>query len=190
MVRPSSCIIKGGIRSPRRYLPTYLFKGGVARCGVGRRASPGGVPRAFFEGRPRFGAYPSSAARPLGRQLGSADHGLWMWACGRGAPAPAPFCACPSGHRVLWGRNEVNEEETPLALVGAVYHLARSMAWLPVPWWCSRGPLPLFVGRGGYGRGGPLPTRQRTLLQASFARCGARRMASSGGVLRSFVRDV
>ena len=24
MVRPSSCIVKGGIRSSRRYLPTYL----------------------------------------------------------------------------------------------------------------------------------------------------------------------
>ena len=31
MVRPSSCIVKGGIRSSRRYLPTYLEAVGDAR---------------------------------------------------------------------------------------------------------------------------------------------------------------
>ena len=29
LVRPSSCIVKGGIRSSRRYLPTYLPAGGL-----------------------------------------------------------------------------------------------------------------------------------------------------------------
>ena len=34
LVRPSSCNVKGGIPSSRRYLPTYLASSPVSRCGV------------------------------------------------------------------------------------------------------------------------------------------------------------
>ena len=82
LVRPSSCNVKGGIPSSRRYLPTYLpleraarvprpvcpgcgrcgrvdpapapqrapLRAGVARCGGGGRASPGGVPSTVVRG--------------------------------------------------------------------------------------------------------------------------------------------
>ena len=42
------------------------------------------------EGRRRLGPPPLPAARPLGRQSGSAAHRLWMRVCGRGYRALAP----------------------------------------------------------------------------------------------------
>ena len=42
LVRPSSCTVKGGIPSSRRYLPTYLlFTGVLARCVVLHVRCPG-----------------------------------------------------------------------------------------------------------------------------------------------------
>ena len=45
LVRPSSCIVKGGIPSSRRYLPTYLYKRRFSKRpvqGPGRSNTPNG----------------------------------------------------------------------------------------------------------------------------------------------------
>ena len=59
------------------------LRAGVARCGGGGRASPGGGAFHHCEGRLRSGAVPPPTARPLGGLLGLADHVLWarVWVC-------------------------------------------------------------------------------------------------------------
>ena len=47
----------------------------------------------------------------------------------------------------------------------------------PVLGACGRGPLPSSFGRGGYGRGGPLPTPYRNPFGADDVRCGDGRRA-------------
>ena len=42
LVRPSSCNVKGGIPSSRRYLPTYLSKNRVQQPGGDGESCPGG----------------------------------------------------------------------------------------------------------------------------------------------------
>ena len=73
------------------------LKAGVARCGGGGRASPGGGAFHDCEGRLRSGAVPPPTARPLGGLLGSATHVLWAWVCGCGGPTLSPWPACPVG---------------------------------------------------------------------------------------------
>ena len=72
------------------------LRAGVARCGGGGRASPGGgcLPP-LCEGRLRSGAVPPPTACPLGGLLGSATHVLWARVCGCGGPTPSPWPACP-----------------------------------------------------------------------------------------------
>ena len=64
---------------------------GVARCGSGRRASPGGVAFHHCEGRPVSGAVPPLAARPLER-VARVPRPVCPGCgrCGRGDSAPAP----------------------------------------------------------------------------------------------------
>ena len=74
LVRPSSCNVKGGIPSSRRYLPTYLlFTGVPAWCVVLLVRCPG----------------------PLGSCSPVCPRGLLCFACGvLGQLAPAHWCAC------------------------------------------------------------------------------------------------
>ena len=73
------------------------LRAGVARCGGGGRASPGGGAFHRCEGRLRSGAPPPPTARPLGGLLGSATHVLWARACGCGGPTLSPWPARPVG---------------------------------------------------------------------------------------------
>ena len=73
------------------------LRAGVARCGGGGRASPGGVAFHHCEGRLRSGAVPPPTARPLGGLLESATHVLWARVCGCGGPTLSPWLACPVG---------------------------------------------------------------------------------------------
>ena len=73
------------------------LRAGVARCGSGGRASPGGGAFHHREGRLRSGAVPPPAARPLGGLLGSATHVLWARVCGCGGPTLSPWPARPVG---------------------------------------------------------------------------------------------
>ena len=59
------------------------LQAGVARCGAGGRASPGGGAFHHCEGRLGSDAPPPPAARPLGGLPGLADHVLWarVWVC-------------------------------------------------------------------------------------------------------------
>ena len=61
-----------------------------ARCGVGRRASPGGGAFSCYGGRLRSGGPPPPTARPLGGLSRSAMHVLWARVCGCGGPALSP----------------------------------------------------------------------------------------------------
>ena len=74
------------------------LRAGVARCGGGGRASPGGV-RAFHhcEGRLGSGAVPSPTPRPLSGLLGSATTCRGRGCVGVGAQH------CPLGLHALWG---------------------------------------------------------------------------------------
>ena len=79
-----------------------------------------------------------------------------------------------AGTRLPWG-------DYPLALLRCVYHLALPLRRLPVPWACSRGPIPVFIRRGGCGCGSQLPTPRRKPLPAGVVRCGDSRGRSLGG---------
>ena len=70
---------------------------GVARCGGGGRASPGGAAFHRCEGRLRSGAPPPPTARPPGGLSGSAAHVLRARVCECGCPALSPLLACPVG---------------------------------------------------------------------------------------------
>ena len=60
------------------------LRAGIARCGGGRRASPGGGVFHCCEGRLMSGAPPPPTVRSLGGLLGSTTHVLWARACGCG----------------------------------------------------------------------------------------------------------
>ena len=59
------------------------------------------------EGLLGLGAHPPRAARPCGRQPGSAAHSLWARVCGCEDPALVLWRACPAGCRALGGWREV-----------------------------------------------------------------------------------
>ena len=118
-----------------------------------------------------------------------------LWACIRGPLPCVPGCggcgcagASPTPQRdlarwrcALWGWQEGTWEGARCASVSGVLSRAVSLPRPPVPWACSRGPLPFFPGRGGCGYGGPSPTPHRALLRASVARLGGCRRAPRGG---------
>ena len=96
-------VVRGPATTPQR----ALLRAGVARRGGGRRTSPGGAPSCRCERRLGLGAHPPPAARPWGRQSGSAAHLLSARVCGCGDPALAHWRACPAGCRALRGRREL-----------------------------------------------------------------------------------
>ena len=71
-------------------------RAGVARCGGGGRASPGGC-LPHCEGHLRSGAVPPPTARPLGGLLGSATHVLWARVCVCWGSTLPPWPARPLG---------------------------------------------------------------------------------------------
>ena len=191
LVRPSSCNVKGGIPSSRRYLATYLWVRGDA--GVGTRHQPHSA-RSFelalravgaARGRPRgrllpgcgasgVGRSPTPDCPPSGRAAG-AHYPLAVGAggCGHGDPSPTP-------QRALFGAGLARCEGGTRAPVGGrLLHGcgASGVGRSPTPDCPPSGGAagahyPLAVGAGGCGRGDPSPTPQRALLRASFARCG------------------
>ena len=85
---------RGDPAPARQHAP---LQAGVARCGGGGRASPGGGAFHHCEGCLRSVAVPPPTARPLGGLLGSATHVLWARVCGCGGPTLSPRPACPVG---------------------------------------------------------------------------------------------
>ena len=167
------------------------LRAGVARCGGGGRASPGGGAFHRCEGRLVSGAVPSPAARPperAARVPRPACPGLGR--CGRVDPAPAPQRAplragvarCGGGGRASPGGGAFHRCEGRL-VSGAVPPPADRP-----PERAARIPRPVCPGCGRCGRVDPAPAPQRAPLRAGVARCGGGGRASPGGVPSTVVR--
>ena len=135
------------------------LRAGVARCGGGGRASPGGGAFHHCEGRLRSGAVPPPTARPLGGLLGSATHVLWARVCGCGGPTLSPWPACPAGAACRgagWGPSPggVACHRCGGRLVSGA---APPPAARPLER-AARVPRPVCPGCGRCGRGDPAPS--------------------------------
>ena len=167
------------------------LRAGVARCGGGGRASPGGGAFHRCEGRLVSGAVPPPAARHperAARVPRPACPGCGR--CGRVDPAPAPQRAplragvarCGGGGGASPGGGAFHRCEGRL-VSGAVPPPAPRP-----PERAARVPRPACPGRGRCGRGDPAPAPQRAPLRAGVARCGGGGRASPGGVPATIVR--
>ena len=167
------------------------LRAGVARCGGGGRASPGGGAFHRCEGRLVSGAAPPPAARPperAARVPRPVCPGCGR--CGRVDPAPAPQRAplragvarCGGGGRASPGGAAFNRCEGRL-VSGAVPPPAARL-----PERTARVPRPVCPGCGRCGRVDPAPAPQRAPLRAGVARCGGGGRASPGGVPSTVVR--
>ena len=158
------------------------LRAGVARCGGGRMASPGGGAFHRCEGRLRSAAPPPPTARPLGGLLGSATHVLWAGVCGCGGPTLSPWPACPVGTVCRGGGGG-----SPLGGVACHRCEGRLVSGaVPPPAACSLGlaagvPRPVCRGCGRCGLGDPAPAPQPAALRAGVARCWGGGRASPGG---------
>ena len=104
LVRPSSCNVKGGIPSSRRYLPTYLRAGGRegTRAREGRAGARAGSPGAG--GGARGGGRAGGPGRG-GRGAGPAARaGGWKGAQGQGQGRRGPQGTGGTGHGSPKGR--------------------------------------------------------------------------------------
>ena len=158
------------------------LRAGFARCGVGGRASPGGMPSTVVRGV-------RGQALPLPR-LPAHWAGCWgppPTCCGRGCVGMGAQ-HCPLGLHALWG---------PRA-VGVVWGLPRGgvachrcegrlvSGAVPLPAACPLGQAagvlrPVCPGCGQCGRGDPAPAPQRAPLRAGVARCVSGGRASPRG---------
>ena len=168
------------------------LRAGVARCGGGGRASPGGVPSTVVRGA---WCQALSLIRPLVLRsvqpgLGSAtrvSRARSMRACGPSTGLTA--CALAGRRCSLWGwRKGVPG--------GGAFHRCEKRlvsgavpppAALP-PERAARVPRPACPGRGRCGRVDPAPAPQRAPSRAGVARCGGGGEASPGGVPSTVVR--
>ena len=167
------------------------LRAGVARCGGGGRASPGGAAFHRCEGRLVPGAVPPPAAR-LPERAARVPRPVCPGCgrCGRVDPAPAPQRAplragvarCGGGGRASPGGAAFHRCEGRL-VPGAVPPPAARP-----PERAARVPRPACPGCGRCGRGGPAPAPQRAPLRAGVARCGGGGKASPGGVPSTMVR--
>ena len=158
------------------------LRAGVARCGGGGSASPGGGVFHHCEGRLRSGAVSPPTVRPPGGLLGSATHVLWARVCGCGGPTLSSWPACPVGAACRGGGGGPSPGGLAchccegLLVSGAVPPPAAR----PLEREASV-PRPVCRGCGRCGRGDPAPAPQRAPLRAGVARCGGGGRASPGG---------
>ena len=158
------------------------LRAGVARCGAGGRASPGGGAFHHCEGRLRSGTVPPPTARPLGGLLESATHVLWARVCGCGGPTLSPWPACPVGDACRGGGGRPSPGGV------ACHRCEGRLVSVTVPPPAARPPeraagvpRPVCPGCGRCGCGDRAPAPQRAPLRAGVARCGAGGRASPGG---------
>ena len=172
-------------------LQRALLRAGVARCGGGGQASPGGGALRRCEGRLKSGACPPSAARPQGGLSRSATHVLWARVRAWG-PSTVPLAGMPCGGLRAagvvggpsWGGVAFHRCEGRL-MSGAVPPPTAS------PWGrAARTGCPCVRGTGGVGMGDPAAAPQRALLGACVARCGGGARASPGRLRCAIVRGV
>ena len=150
------------------------LRAGVARCGGGGRASPGGGALHSFEGLLWSGAPPLPDCPPSGRAVGvghphAVCAGVWVW-----GPNSVPLACTPCGGcvpRELWG-------VVPGGGVACYRCEGRPVSGaVPPPAACPLGRAagvlpPVCPGCGRCGRGDPAPAPQRAPLRAGVARCG------------------
>ena len=112
------------------------LQAGVARCGGGGRASPGGGAFHRCEGRLVSGAVPSPAARPLERAARVPRPACpGRGRCGRGDPAPAPQRApLRAGVARCGGGGRASPGGVPSTIVRGAWGQALSLPRPPVLW--------------------------------------------------------
>ena len=166
------------------------LRAGVARCGGGRRASPGGVPSTVVRGAPGVRRCPSPNRPSSGAvSQGSAtrvSRVRSMRACG---PSTGPTACTLAGRRCsLWGWRK----SVPGG--GAFHRCEGRLVSGAVPPPAARPlereariPRPVCPGCGRCGRVDPAPAPQRAPLRAGVARCGGGGRASPGGGVPSTV---
>ena len=160
------------------------LQAGVARCGSGGRASPGGAAFHRCEGRLRSGAPPPPTACPLGGLLRPATHVLWARVCGCAGPTLSPWPACPVGAACRRGGGGPSPG-------GVACHRPEGRlvsGAVPPPVVRPLGRVagvrrPVCPGCGRCGRGDPAPAPQRAPLRAGVARCGGGGRTFPGGRL-------
>ena len=139
------------------------LRAGVARCGGGGRASPGGGAFHRCEGRLRSGAPPPPTARLLGGLLGSATHVLLARACGCGGPTLSPWPARPVGAACRGVGGGPSPGGGGVACHRCEGHLVSGAVPPPTarPLGRESGvPRPVCSGCGLCGRGDPAPVPQ------------------------------
>ena len=167
------------------------LRAGVARCGDGGRASPGGDAFHRCEGRLVSGAVPPPAARPPERAArvprpGCPGCGRCL-ACG---PSTGPTACALAGRRCsLWGwRKGVPGGGAFHRCEGRLVSGAVPLPAARPPERAARVPRPVCPGCGRCGRVDPARAPQRAPLRAGVARCGGGGRASPGGVPSTVVR--
>ena len=160
------------------------LRAGVARCGGGGRASPGGGVFHRCEGRPASGAVPPPAVRPLERAVRVPRPVCpGCGRCGRGDPALAPQRApLRAGVALLGGGGRASPGG------GAFHHCEGRLVSGAVPPPAARPPeraarlpRPVCPRCGRCGRGIPAPAPRRAPLRAGVARRWGGGRASPGG---------
>ena len=167
------------------------LRAGVARCGGGGRASPGGVPSTVVRGA---WCQALSLPRPLVLRSvqpgfcdpcvpGAVDAGVWT--------QHRPHSVRPCGPALL----AVGVAEGRPRGGGAFHRCEGRLVSGAVPppaarplERAARVPRPVCPGCGRCGRVDPAPAPQRAPLRASIARCGFGGRASPGGVPFTVVR--
>ena len=180
-----------GLGDPAPAPQRVPLRAGVARCGAGGRASPGGGAFHLCEGRLRSGSPPPPTARPLGGPLGSATHVLRARVCGCGGPTLSPWPECPVGAACCGGGGG----PSPGGLACHCCEGRLVSGAVPPPaarplGHAARVPRPVCPGCGRCGRGDPAPAPRRAPLRAGVARRGGGGRASPGGVPSAVVRGV
>ena len=185
LVRPSSCTVKGGIPSSRRYLPTYLAVG-------------------VAEGRPRAGCFPpmrgasevrhcpSPDCPPTWRAVGvrhprAVGAGVWVW-----GPNTVPLAFMPCGGfvpRGWWGGRP--RGGWPATVVRGVWCQALSLPRPPVLWSGQQGFRdPCVPGAVGAGVGTHHRPHSVRPCGPALLAVGVAERGSPGGVPSTIVRGV
>ena len=148
---PAACPLERAARVPRPVCPgcgpcgrgdpapapqRVPLRAGVARCGGGGRASPGGGAFHRCEGGLVSGAVPPPAARPLERAAGVPRPVCpGCGRCGRGDPAPAPERApLRAGVARCGGGGGASPGGVPSTILRGAWCQALSLSRPPVLW--------------------------------------------------------
>ena len=166
------------------------LRAGIARCGGGGRASPGGcLPPLWGASEARCRPSPNCplTERAVGvRHPRAVGADVWLWEPNTVSLACMPSGGCmPRGWLgAVPGGVACHRCEARLVSGAVPPPAARPLAR------AARVPRPVCPGCGRCGRGDPVPAPQRVLLLAGVARCGAGGRASPGGVPSTIVRGV